>query len=167
MKIKAIYKKNLKMLECKVASQIAHAVKNLGETPTDCDIIVLKVSDKKFKELTEEHKDCYIQVDKGLTVVESGTATAAAWIESQGMLYPPDIKRLRAEFKLGNGMTMVDWFYLDEDIGFYYGIRSGLKHADGTSKSPFHYDYNECGEDSRENVLAHFNKWWVEINKTI
>jgi peptidyl-tRNA hydrolase len=81
MRIKAIYKKNLKMPEGKVASQIAHAVKNLGITPIDSDIIVLKVSDKKFNELTQEHKDCYIQKDKGLTVVESGTETAAAWIE--------------------------------------------------------------------------------------
>lgn len=80
MRIKAIYKKNLKMNEGKVASQIAHAVKNLGITPTDSDIIVLRVSDKKFDELVVEHPDCYVQVDKGLTVVEKGTATAAAWI---------------------------------------------------------------------------------------
>ena len=80
MKIKAIYKKNLKMSEGKVAAQIAHAVKNLGETPIDCDIIVLKVSDKKFNELILENS-CYIQVDKGLTQVEAGTQTAAAWIE--------------------------------------------------------------------------------------
>lgn len=67
------------MSEGKVAAQIAHAVKNLGTTPIDCDIIVLKVSDKKFNELTAEN-DCYIQTDKGLTEVESGTQTAAAWI---------------------------------------------------------------------------------------
>jgi len=79
MKIKAIYRKNLKMSEGKVAAQIAHAVKNLGITPIDCDIIVLKVSDKKFNELTDEN-ECYIQTDKGLTEVESGTQTAAAWI---------------------------------------------------------------------------------------
>ena len=56
------------MPEGKVASQIAHAVKNLGITPTDCDIIVLKVSDKKFDELVEENVDCYVQVDKGLKI---------------------------------------------------------------------------------------------------
>ena len=80
MRIKVIYKKNLKMSEGKVAAQVSHAVKNLGLTPIDCDIIVLKVSDKKFDELILE-KDCYIQTDKGLTEVKSGTQTAAAWIE--------------------------------------------------------------------------------------
>jgi len=80
MKIKAIYRKNLKMTEGKVAAQVAHAVKNLGVTPVECNIIVLKVSDKKFEELILE-KDCYIQTDKGLTEVESGTKTAAAWID--------------------------------------------------------------------------------------
>jgi peptidyl-tRNA hydrolase len=82
MRIKAIYKKNLKMSEGKVAAQVAHAVKNLGITPTDCDIIVLKVSNKKFDEMISTNiTDCYIQVDKGLTEVETGTVTAAAWIE--------------------------------------------------------------------------------------
>jgi len=80
MRIKAIYVKNLKMTEGKVAAQVAHAVKNLGFTPVDCDIVVLGVSTKKFNELIAEH-DCYVQVDKGLTQVESGTQTAAAWIE--------------------------------------------------------------------------------------
>lgn len=80
MRIKAIYVKNLKMTEGKIAAQVAHAVKNLGYTPVDCDIVVLGVSTKKFNELTAEN-DCYVQTDKGLTQVESGTQTAAAWIE--------------------------------------------------------------------------------------
>ena len=83
MKIKAIYIKNLKMSEGKVASQVAHAVKNLGETPVDCTIAVLKVSRNKFQELTTQNPDCYIQRDMGLTEVEAGTETAAAWIEEK------------------------------------------------------------------------------------
>jgi peptidyl-tRNA hydrolase len=82
MKIKAIYRKNLKMSEGKVAAQISHAVKNLGLTPRDCDIIVLKVSDKKFEELIAEN-ECYVQIDKGLTEIEAGTKTAAAWIQEK------------------------------------------------------------------------------------
>ena len=68
------------MSEGKVASQIAHAVKNLGETPQDCTIVVLKVSDKKFNELTALN-NAYIQHDMGLTEIKTGTATASAWIE--------------------------------------------------------------------------------------
>jgi len=83
MRIKAIYRKNLKMPEGKVASQVAHAVKNLGETPRDSTIVVLAVSDKKFEELIEQNPGCYVQEDLGFTCVESGTRTAAAWIEEE------------------------------------------------------------------------------------
>jgi len=79
MQIKVIYRKNLKMSEGKMAAQVAHAVKNLGITPKDCDIIVLKVSDKKFEEYLQKESG-YIQHDKGLTEVEPNTPTAFAWI---------------------------------------------------------------------------------------
>jgi peptidyl-tRNA hydrolase len=82
MRIKAIYRKNLKMSEGKVAAQIAHAVKNLGGTPMDCDIIVLKVSDKKFDEILMKGHNGYIQYDKGLTEVQANTPTAYAWIDN-------------------------------------------------------------------------------------
>jgi peptidyl-tRNA hydrolase len=81
MKIKIIYRKNLKMTENKMASQVAHVAKNLPETPQDVSIVVLKVSDKKFFEMIGERKGCYIQKDLGLTEVEPGTPTAAGWIE--------------------------------------------------------------------------------------
>lgn len=68
------------MSEGKIYSQVAHAVKNLGQTPKDCSIIVLKVSDKKFFEAVDEY-NCYVQVDLGLTEVLPNTPTAAAWIE--------------------------------------------------------------------------------------
>lgn len=68
------------MPEGKLASQVAHAVKNLGVTHVDCDIIVLGVSDRQFFLQIEEHEDVYIQKDKGLTIVEPNTPTAAAWI---------------------------------------------------------------------------------------
>jgi peptidyl-tRNA hydrolase len=90
MRIKVIYRKNLKMSEGKLAAQVAHAVKYLvynNEEALDYNIAVLGVSDKKFAELSDAHitVDCdiWIQVDKGLTEIPAGTETCAAWIETE------------------------------------------------------------------------------------
>ena len=80
MKIKVIYRRNLKMTEMKLAAQVAHAVIGLGVTDPLCTIVVLKASDVKFQELTDR-PDCYIHKDFGYTEVPNGTATCAAWIE--------------------------------------------------------------------------------------
>ncbi len=87
MRIKVIYRKNLKLTEGKLAAQVAHAVKNLKETPRDCIIVVLSASDKKFygyldRTVFTKHGNAYLQIDKGLTEIEAGTETALAWIEN-------------------------------------------------------------------------------------
>jgi len=69
-----------------------------------------------------------------------------------------DIKKLKPEFYFG-GMSMVDWFEISSGKSFY-AIRSGLRHADGETKSPYHYDYFEGGENAKKNVLKNFNDWW-------
>jgi peptidyl-tRNA hydrolase len=83
MRIKVIYRKNLKMSVGKIAAQTTHAVIGLGITDPLCTIIVLGVSDKKFKELTNEY-DCYIHQDFGYTEVKENESTCAAWIDGHG-----------------------------------------------------------------------------------
>lgn len=82
MIVKAIYRRNLKMTEGKVASQVAHAVVGLSLAFKPSKIIVLKVTDKKFGELAEQN-DCYLQEDGGFTEVNKGEVTAAAWVENE------------------------------------------------------------------------------------
>lgn len=82
MKIKVVYRRNLKMSEPKVAAQVAHAVIGLGVTDQTCTIVTLPVSDKKFFEFIE-NEDCFVQEDFGYTEIEEGTKTAAARIEEK------------------------------------------------------------------------------------
>ena len=149
MRIKAIYIKNLKMPEGKLAAQVAHAVKNLGITPTDCDIVVLGVSTKKFGEMVRDVDRCYIQIDKGLTVVEAGTMTAAAWIESGETTEFEDIRASiitqlgNIKYKSGDlsdmgneiGIAIGKYTMGDNALGvddFIAGLRHGVSLIDGT-----------------------------------
>lgn len=88
MRIKIYYRKNLKMSEGKVASQVAHVAKELGRLEysiaSEDVIIVLGVSDTKYKELSLNYQtetfDWYEQVDKGITEVLEDTPTAFGYI---------------------------------------------------------------------------------------
>ena len=91
MKIKCLYRRNLKLSDQKLAAQVGHVVGNLvqiteDQIDRDSVIIVLKASDKKFAEKHEELLDSkdvnwYIQIDKGITEISEGTATVIGWIE--------------------------------------------------------------------------------------
>ena len=79
------------------------------------------------------------------------------------MMSEEEIKTLRPSFKFG-GMIMTDWFEVSEGKG-YCIIRSGLKHADGITKSPYHYEYFKGGNNATNEVLNHFNNWWKLLNQ--
>jgi peptidyl-tRNA hydrolase len=89
MKIKVIYRKNLKMSTGKIAAQVAHAVMGLEIIDHECTIIVLKASDKRFfdtiKNFNENKNDStfYIHRDFGLTEVAPYTETCFAWVDSE------------------------------------------------------------------------------------
>lgn len=91
MRIKILYRKNLRMSENKMASQCAHVAKELGRMlPSNAradTIIVLGVSCKKFKELALQHQVegvlWYQQEDTGLTEVEAGTITCFGYAEEK------------------------------------------------------------------------------------
>lgn len=90
MRVKVVYRKNLKMSEGKVAAQVAHAIIGLNSfclIGFSDIIVVLRVSDKKFKELlqkeTHNNNYVYIHADFGYTEVVNGEETCAAWIEEE------------------------------------------------------------------------------------
>jgi hypothetical protein len=68
------------------------------------------------------------------------------------------IKKLRPEFKFG-AMVMVDWFEVYEGK-FYCTIKSGLKHADGETRSFFHYEETAVGKNAKKIAIAKFNHFW-------
>lgn len=72
------------------------------------------------------------------------------------------ILSLRPEFNFGT-MTMIDWFEISKGAGFFC-IRSGLRHADVESKSPYHYEDCIGGKNARKRSIEKFNIWWNLIN---
>lgn len=68
------------------------------------------------------------------------------------------ILKLKPEFKFGN-ITMIDWFEITEGHD-YFIIRSGLRHADGETKSPYYYEDFVGGKNSSKIALERFTKWW-------
>lgn len=73
------------------------------------------------------------------------------------------VTKLRPEFKFGD-MTMIDWFEVSSGHG-YCCIRSGLRHADGETKSPYYYENCIGGKNSKKEALAKFNQWYESLNK--
>ena len=75
-----------------------------------------------------------------------------------------DILKLRPVFRIGNdGMSMVDWFEISEGDTFY-SIRSGLNHADGETKSPYHFNYLVVGKGAEKECIKEFNDWWDSLD---
>jgi hypothetical protein len=72
------------------------------------------------------------------------------------------ILELRPEFKLSGGITMIDWFEIREgDI--FFCISSGLRHADGVTKSPYYYEDCVVDKNAEKIAIEKFNKWWDSL----
>lgn len=68
--------------------------------------------------------------------------------------------KLRPEFKLANGARIIDWFEVTKGETFFC-IRSGLRHADGKTKSPFFYEDVVVDKNkSKKIALDKFTKWY-------
>jgi len=73
------------------------------------------------------------------------------------------ILKLRPEFKIGSGMTMIEWFEISQG-GSFFCIKSGLRHADGETKSPYYYEDCIGGKNTEKIALDKFNLWWSSLN---
>lgn len=74
-----------------------------------------------------------------------------------------EILNLRPKFKLGN-ITVIDWFVISKGASFYC-IRSGLRHADGITKSPFYYENCIGGKNAKKRAIESFNTFWTNLTK--
>jgi peptidyl-tRNA hydrolase len=81
MRIKVVYRKNLKMSPGKLAAQTGHAVLGLNGAYASMSIVVLEASDKKFQETKAAHPEACVVRDAGRTEVAPGTETVLAYFE--------------------------------------------------------------------------------------
>ena len=59
-------------------------------------------------------------------------------------------------------MTMVDWFEIHKGHSHCI-IKRGLRHADGKTKSPYHYEKTIIRKDCLKTSLEEFNNWWNNL----
>lgn len=80
MKLKIVYRRNLKMSPGKLAAQAVHAATGIGHTDYSMNVVVLSVSDKRFKEIVSE-RNAFVVRDAGHTELAPGTETCAAYYD--------------------------------------------------------------------------------------
>jgi hypothetical protein len=74
------------------------------------------------------------------------------------------IKKLRPTFDLNGGMSVVEWFEVYSGKN-WYTIQSGLKHADGVTKSPYEIQISTSGPLAKKKAVAAFNNWWFGLEE--
>lgn len=80
MRIKILYRKNLKMSPGKLAAQCVHLSARMKHCELMTPVAVLGVSDKKFEEAKQKHIYQSIR-DAGHTEVPAGTETVMGFYE--------------------------------------------------------------------------------------
>lgn len=70
-----------------------------------------------------------------------------------------EVLQLHPTFTFGR-TEMVEWFEFSEGEMFF-GIKSGLRHADGKTKSPYYYESISFGENAEEIELDKFSNWYT------
>jgi peptidyl-tRNA hydrolase len=78
VKLKIVYRKNLKMSPGKLAAQAVHAATGIEHSHYSMPVVVLAVSDKKFREIVKA-ENAFVVKDAGHTELEPGTETCASF----------------------------------------------------------------------------------------
>lgn len=83
-----------------------------------------------------------------------------------------EIEQLRPETTLNGQLAfaMIDWFkcsitsHNGQNTSCY--VQSGLRHTDGVTRSPYHYEETFIGPSCVEKARIHFSVWWLNLHKT-